>query len=110
MFSGLKLAETEIYRRLIFLWERGYLNGSEGSEPSRSWMLRYGCALFSVALATWVRFLLDPVLGNQTPYPALLFAVLVTVWYTLGHHQCGAATIAEQHSWYRHVPFIRMHL
>src|ERR1700721_1702763 len=79
MFSGLTLTETEIYRRLILPWERGFLNGSEGSEPSR--MLRYGGALVSVALATWVRLLLDPVFGNQLRYPILLFAVLVTAWY-----------------------------
>ncbi|MGA2538513.1 MAG: PAS domain S-box protein [Terracidiphilus sp.] len=41
-------------------------------------VLRYGCAVGSVALATWVRLLLDPVLGNQAPYSILLFAVLVT--------------------------------
>ena len=40
--------------------------------------LRYGCAVGSIALATWVRLLLDPVLGNQAPYAILLFAVLVT--------------------------------
>lgn len=40
--------------------------------------LHYGCALGSIALATWIRLLLDPVLGNQAPYSILLFAVLVT--------------------------------
>jgi hypothetical protein len=25
-------------------------------------------------------------------------------------HQCATAIVAEQHSWYRHIPFIRMHL
>ncbi|MGB6689041.1 MAG: PAS domain S-box protein [Terracidiphilus sp.] len=40
--------------------------------------LYYGCAVGSIALATWVRLLLDPVLGNQAPYSILLFAVLVT--------------------------------
>ncbi len=41
-------------------------------------VLHYGCAVGSVAIATWVRLLLDPVLGNQAPYSILLFAVLVT--------------------------------
>jgi PAS domain S-box-containing protein len=41
-------------------------------------VLRYGYAAGSIALATWVRLLLDPVLGNQTPYAILLFAVLLT--------------------------------
>lgn len=44
-------------------------------------MLRYGCAIVSIALATWVRLLLDPVLGSQIPYPTLLLAVLLTAWY-----------------------------
>ena len=43
-----------------------------------SLVLRYGCAVASIALATWLRLLLDPVLGNQTPYSFLLFAVLLT--------------------------------
>jgi PAS domain S-box-containing protein len=41
-------------------------------------VLRYGCAVASIALATWARLLLDPVLGKQAPYSILLFAVLVT--------------------------------
>jgi PAS domain S-box-containing protein len=53
----------------------------ESRELARSALLRYGVAVVSIALATWVRLLLDPVLGNQIPYPTLLFAVLVTAWY-----------------------------
>jgi PAS domain S-box-containing protein len=44
-------------------------------------MLRYGCAVVSVALAIWVRLLLDPVLGDRIPFPTLLLAVLLTAWY-----------------------------
>ncbi len=47
----------------------------------RSFLLRYGCALASVALATWVRLLLDPVLGDQFPFATFFFAVLATAWY-----------------------------
>jgi hypothetical protein len=25
-------------------------------------------------------------------------------------HECAGAILAEQHSWYRHIPLIRMHL
>jgi PAS domain S-box-containing protein len=50
-------------------------------ELSRPFMLRYGCALAGIAVATWVRILLDPVLGDQSPFPTLLFAVLLTAWY-----------------------------
>ncbi len=53
----------------------------ESLELPRSWMLRYGCAVVSIALATWVRLLLDPVLGNDLPFATLLFAVLLTAWY-----------------------------
>src|ERR1700680_2709629 len=50
-------------------------------ELSRPFLLRYGCAVAGIALATWVRVLIDPVLGNQSPFPTLLFAVLLTAWY-----------------------------
>jgi PAS domain S-box-containing protein len=46
-----------------------------------SLLLRYGSALVSIALATWVRVLLDPVLGDQFPYATLFLAVLLTAWY-----------------------------
>ena len=53
----------------------------ESLELPRSWMLRYGCAVVSLAIATGVRLLLDPVLGNDLPFATLLFAVLLTAWY-----------------------------
>ena len=53
----------------------------ESPELSRSFVIRYGCAVVSIALATWVRVLLHPVLGDQTPFATLLFAVLLTAWY-----------------------------
>jgi PAS domain S-box-containing protein len=48
---------------------------------SRSFLLRYGCAVVGIGLAIWLRVLLDPVLGDQSPFSALLFAVLLTAWY-----------------------------
>ncbi len=53
----------------------------ESPESSRPFMLRFGWAVVSIALATWVRILLDPVLGDQSPFPSLLFAVLLNAWY-----------------------------
>src|SRR5580704_11082382 len=50
------------------------------SELSQSFVVRYGYAALSVGLATEVRSLLDPVLGNQSPFPSMLLAALVTVW------------------------------
>ena len=48
---------------------------------SRSFILRYGFAVISIGLATWLRLLLDPVLGDRSPYATLIFAVLLTAWY-----------------------------
>jgi len=48
-------------------------------ELSRPLTPRYGCAV--VAFAVLVRLLLEPLLGNQFPFPTLLFAVLLTAWY-----------------------------
>src|SRR5438093_7910127 len=49
--------------------------------PTSFWLLRYGSAVVSIGVATGVRILLDPVLGNQFPYATLFFAVLLTAWY-----------------------------
>jgi PAS domain S-box-containing protein len=46
-----------------------------------SLLMRYGCAALCTALATWLRLLLDPVLGDQFPYATFFFAVLLTAWY-----------------------------
>jgi len=53
----------------------------ESPELSRPFMLRYGCALVSIALATGLRILLDPLLGSQLPYAPFFFAILLTSWY-----------------------------
>ena len=50
-------------------------------DQSRPFLLRYGCAAVSIALATWVRVLLDPALGEQNAFSTLLFAILITAWY-----------------------------
>ena len=46
-----------------------------------SFLKRYGCAIVSIVLATWLRLLLDPALGEQFPFATLFFAVLLTAWY-----------------------------
>ena len=53
----------------------------ESPEVSRPLLLRYGCAVATIALATWVRILFDPMVGDRVPFPTLLFAVLLTAWY-----------------------------
>ncbi|HYV98081.1 MAG TPA: PAS domain S-box protein [Gemmatimonadaceae bacterium] len=54
---------------------------SESRSDSRSIFVRYGSALVAIALATWLRALLDPLLGTTYPYSTLAIAVLVTAWY-----------------------------
>ncbi len=46
-----------------------------------SFMLRYGFAAASIVLATWVRLLLDPVLGLQIPFATLFLAIMLTAWF-----------------------------
>jgi len=42
----------------------------------------YALPIASIALATWIRLLLDPLVGkNGSPYPILLFAILLTACY-----------------------------
>ena len=48
---------------------------------NRALLLRYGCAVMTIAAATWIRVLLDPTLGSESPFPAMLFAILLTVWF-----------------------------
>src|SRR5205807_6935580 len=56
-------------------WRRNMRN------TTGSLLLRYGSAVVSIGVATGVRILLDPVLGDQFPYATLFFAVLLTAWY-----------------------------
>src|SRR5688572_8654972 len=50
-----------------------------------SWILRYGAALITVALATALRLLIDPVLGSRLPFTTyFVAAILVAVYWGLG--------------------------
>jgi len=55
---------------------------------SNAWMIgrhglaaRYGCAVASIALATCLRLLLDPVLDGHAQFITFSFAILVTAAY-----------------------------
>src|ERR1700730_3901882 len=48
---------------------------------ARDYVRRYGCAAVAVALAIWIRLLLDPVLGLGYPYATLFFAIVLAAWY-----------------------------
>jgi PAS domain S-box-containing protein len=48
---------------------------------SRPVWLRYGVAILAVVLATILRLLLDPLLGQHFPFATIFFAILVVAWY-----------------------------
>jgi len=50
-------------------------------QPNRHSLLRYGSALVAVALMTGVRFILDPMLGQQPTFITFFFAILFAAWY-----------------------------
>jgi len=64
----------------------------ENPELSRSFVLRYGCAVVSMALATGLRILLGPLLGSALTFATLFFAILLTSWYG-GRRSALAAVI-----------------
>jgi PAS domain S-box-containing protein len=44
-------------------------------------LLHYACAVVSVAIAIWIRLLLDPALGNGLPFITVFVAIMMTAWY-----------------------------
>jgi PAS domain S-box-containing protein len=54
---------------------------SEMFGVNQSAKFRYGIAVVSITVATGMRFLLDPIVGEQFPFATLFFAVLVATWY-----------------------------
>jgi diguanylate cyclase (GGDEF)-like protein len=73
----------------------GSINNDRPESPAqwRTFVLRYGCALVSVAFAIWVRLLLDPLVGDHSRYPTLLLAILITAWYGGGKPGLTALTL-----------------
>jgi two-component system CheB/CheR fusion protein len=51
------------------------------STSLRLLLLRYGCGVLTVALATAGRLMLDPALGTRYVLPAFYVAVFITIWY-----------------------------
>src|SRR3984893_12345004 len=49
-------------------------------KKSQSKLFRYGGAVAIVVLATVVRMLLDPVLGDKRPLVTYLFAIMFSAW------------------------------
>ncbi|HKP87100.1 MAG TPA: DUF4118 domain-containing protein, partial [Blastocatellia bacterium] len=50
-------------------------------KQARSAMLRYAVAITSVAVATWLRLMLAPLLGEQAPFITCLIVVTFIAWY-----------------------------
>ena len=44
-------------------------------------LLRYGVAVISIALATLVRWWLDPILNDYVPFTIYYAAIMFTAWY-----------------------------
>jgi PAS domain S-box-containing protein len=55
-------------------------------------LVRYGCSVATVALAIWLRHLLDPLLDFEFPYTTTYLAILVTAGYC-GRGPAFVATI-----------------
>ncbi|HEX3745341.1 MAG TPA: PAS domain S-box protein [Bryobacteraceae bacterium] len=55
--------------------------GRTADDTVQSYALRYGVAIAAVAAATGVRLLLDPELGNLSPFPVFFFAIILTARY-----------------------------
>ena len=78
---------AEVGKVLSSGWQRFsscFLEEQSRNAPSfaRSFWLRYSFAAVSIAVATWVRLLLDPVLGlHQVPFATLFLAIMLTAWY-----------------------------
>ncbi|WP_020475452.1 PAS domain S-box protein [Zavarzinella formosa] len=69
-------------------------------KPAKSWLLRYGCAVVSVVLATVARMLLDGVLGLQIPFATYFFAIMFTAWFGGFHPAMLAVTLAAPTAMY----------
>lgn len=72
-----ELANSSLRSRFL-LWLAAHA-GEMGAESP--WYVRYGAALVSLVVATAVRQLLDPVLGDRAPYGMYLIAVSIVAWH-----------------------------
>jgi PAS domain-containing protein len=62
------------------------------SNRTDSLILRYGCAVVGIILATGVRLLFDPILEDKFVFTLLIFAVMFASWYG-GFGPAVAATL-----------------
>ncbi len=74
------LADTNqqpVFFRRFFLWLASHAGDIETNRP---WYVRYGAAVAALAIATTLRHLLDPMLGDRAPYGMYLIAVVFVAW------------------------------
>ncbi len=68
--------DPRLHHRML-LWLASQAGGVEMQKP---WFVRYGTAIAALALATFMRLLLDPVLGDRAAYGFYLIAVIYVAW------------------------------
>src|SRR5947207_3410112 len=62
------------------------------SNPIGNLVVRYGVAVISIVLATGLRLLLDPLLGDRYPFATFFFAIVLSAWYG-GFGPAASATV-----------------
>jgi len=77
---------------------------SDRRKGFRSLLFQYGLAVASVALATWARVLLDPVLGDHTRYALVLTAVLAASAFGGGAPGLAALILGIVSTYYFVIP------
>src|SRR5262245_19315600 len=69
-------ATTPLHQRFL-LWLASQAGGMDVATP---WSWRYATALTALIVATAMRQLVDPVLGDRAPYGMYLLAVIFVSW------------------------------
>jgi signal transduction histidine kinase/CheY-like chemotaxis protein len=68
---------SRLHHRFL-LWLASQAGGVEMQKP---WWVRYGTAIAALLIATFTRFLLDPLLGDRAAYGFPLIAVIYVAWH-----------------------------
>ncbi|MBA3247599.1 MAG: HAMP domain-containing histidine kinase [Pyrinomonadaceae bacterium] len=76
---GIRLKRTKA--TLPILSSDGFAVRNNVQAETHASLLRYGVAVLSVALATVIRLLLEPVLGGESPLLLFTLSVMISAWY-----------------------------
>lgn len=77
---GMQRGDEQLPAKLsnrFLLWLAAHA-GEMGAESP--WYVRYGTAVIALVVATALRYLLDPALGDRAPYGMYLIAVIIVAW------------------------------